>query len=324
MSIEVRRVQRLGSSSLVVTIPKEWASRLGIQAGSKVYLVDEGDSIKIMPRLPGMEEASASLDLTRLDPGMLARVASCIYLAGLSDVTVRVSGDAGEAAYLMRKGSESLSMVDVSIDGGDSLRVRILLDADKVDVASLIRSLGFNAVRFLKLLERVTSKGSIDQQDLEEAGFLGREFMRLQHTIIRYLTMEKLSKLTMADLIHASLGASYLGFANDTLRSTITLLRRIGVPSLGEEHFKLMKDIGSLIQLSARLIVSPSHRRLKEAFDSLQEVRERLESMMASSGDAQVAVLLSRLHTVLRIVNITLYIAACKSILSSVSHGGSG
>jgi len=40
MSMEVRRVQRLGSSSLVITLPKEWTRRLGIKPGDQILLYD--------------------------------------------------------------------------------------------------------------------------------------------------------------------------------------------------------------------------------------------------------------------------------------------
>jgi len=46
---EVRRVQRLGGSSLVITIPKQWARRMSIKPGDEVAVIDEGDALRITP-----------------------------------------------------------------------------------------------------------------------------------------------------------------------------------------------------------------------------------------------------------------------------------
>ncbi|BAA79002.2 hypothetical protein APE_0093.1 [Aeropyrum pernix K1] len=44
-----RKVQRLGASSLIVTIPKEWAKRNNVDVGDVVSLVDIGDRLIILP-----------------------------------------------------------------------------------------------------------------------------------------------------------------------------------------------------------------------------------------------------------------------------------
>jgi phosphate uptake regulator len=49
VNITNRKIQKLGSSSLVVTIPKSWAVRLGLSVGDKVAVIDAGDHLKIVP-----------------------------------------------------------------------------------------------------------------------------------------------------------------------------------------------------------------------------------------------------------------------------------
>ncbi len=319
MSIEVRRVQRLGSSSLVVTIPKEWASRLGIQAGSKVYLIDEGDSIRISSTLVSMKNSThIKIDLSRFDAKTASNAVNCIYLAGLSEATVKVSGDLEEVLYLMRMKSDSLTGVDVSANPEGVVKIKILLDIERVDVSNLILSLGFNATRFLKLLTRVTSKGSVEPSDLQEASFLWREYTRIQHTIIRYIVAKKLRESTMIDIQHTSLAASYLGFVNDTLWNTIRLLDKMKITGLPEDFEKLAGEIGSLITLVTRLVISPSSKRLREAFETVSMLQKRVESMLVSSKEPGLIFLLTRLHDILRILNIVMYIAACKNILSNI------
>jgi len=44
-----RKVQRLGASSLIVTLPKEWARRNGVDVGDTVSLIDAGDRLILLP-----------------------------------------------------------------------------------------------------------------------------------------------------------------------------------------------------------------------------------------------------------------------------------
>ena len=47
-NVIVRKVQRLGASSLTITIPKEWAKRHGIGVGDSVLVLDDGDKLIIL------------------------------------------------------------------------------------------------------------------------------------------------------------------------------------------------------------------------------------------------------------------------------------
>ncbi|MEB2836302.1 MAG: AbrB/MazE/SpoVT family DNA-binding domain-containing protein [Desulfurococcales archaeon] len=87
---EIRRVQRLGGSSLVVTIPKHWARRMSIGPGDEVAVIDEGDSLKIAPLTPASRKRR--ILRVKLNPAVLrlgpSRVASCAYIAGYAGVSL--------------------------------------------------------------------------------------------------------------------------------------------------------------------------------------------------------------------------------------------
>lgn len=87
MSVMVakRRIQRLGGSSLIVTLPKSWAKRYGLDVGDTVMVIDEGDHIKIFP--PDARTAQLS-DHVRLKPinGTMeigiSSIIGCMYSKG--------------------------------------------------------------------------------------------------------------------------------------------------------------------------------------------------------------------------------------------------
>ncbi len=46
--MESRKVQAVGTSTLAISLPKKWASEQQIEKGAQVFLVEEGDVLKVM------------------------------------------------------------------------------------------------------------------------------------------------------------------------------------------------------------------------------------------------------------------------------------
>ena len=63
MSVQIskRRIQKLGGSSLIVTLPKTWVRKLGLSAGDEVLVVDEGSHLKILPSTSDTERRVKTL-----------------------------------------------------------------------------------------------------------------------------------------------------------------------------------------------------------------------------------------------------------------------
>jgi len=85
-----RKIQKLGSSSLVITIPKSWATRLGLKAGDKVVVVDEGDHLKIMPYDPltTPNKTTIRLPFKRIleNEEVTKSLIKCLYLCGIERI----------------------------------------------------------------------------------------------------------------------------------------------------------------------------------------------------------------------------------------------
>jgi len=85
IGITKRRIQRLGGSSLIVTIPKSWARKIGLTVGDEVVVVDEGDHLKILPpnsklvKTLGSAQVRLAGFVRNLDPSYIAY---CAYTRG--------------------------------------------------------------------------------------------------------------------------------------------------------------------------------------------------------------------------------------------------
>jgi len=81
-----RRVQKLGGSSLVITLPKSWVKKTGISVGDSVIVVDEGDYLKVYPSKLVSGRPMKSL-YVRNNAGVMSRIdfaklAECAYVNG--------------------------------------------------------------------------------------------------------------------------------------------------------------------------------------------------------------------------------------------------
>jgi looped-hinge helix DNA binding domain, AbrB family len=59
----VRKVQRLGGSSLIITLPKQWAKKLGIKVGDEIQVVEDRGRLLIVPRDPYAEERASTITI---------------------------------------------------------------------------------------------------------------------------------------------------------------------------------------------------------------------------------------------------------------------
>ncbi len=89
-NLSSRKIQKLGSSSLVVTIPKNWALRLGLTSGDRVAVIDEGDHLKIMPYdlLNSDNKRAIRLPLKKIleNDDVLNSIIRCLYLCGIERI----------------------------------------------------------------------------------------------------------------------------------------------------------------------------------------------------------------------------------------------
>jgi len=91
--MEGRKVQRVGHSSLAVSLPSEWAKKAGIQPGDLVFIIPQNDgSIKLLPsalaeKQPKIEEVIVNSNLCD-EVGMLERIIVGNYILGRDVIRV--------------------------------------------------------------------------------------------------------------------------------------------------------------------------------------------------------------------------------------------
>lgn len=87
--MEVRKVQRLGSSSLIITLPKSWINKVGIRAGDSVYIIEKEKELRVIP-FESEEGFGVEMRISAKDPiEVLETKLKCALYSGLSTLFIK-------------------------------------------------------------------------------------------------------------------------------------------------------------------------------------------------------------------------------------------
>ncbi|MEM0175331.1 MAG: AbrB/MazE/SpoVT family DNA-binding domain-containing protein, partial [Metallosphaera sp.] len=108
--MEVRRVQKFGKSTLMVSLPADWVKEVSLNPGESIYLeVDEDGSLKVYP--PNLRTESVPREMKvkisiTTSPELMTRIIYSLYILGFDKITIEtLNGPFSED--LLRKIKES-------------------------------------------------------------------------------------------------------------------------------------------------------------------------------------------------------------------------
>lgn len=148
-SVTTRKLQRVGSGTYTVSVPKEWADAHRLEAGNTVHLYTHTDG-SIVVR--SAERDGGSLESVRLEVDgtsseVLRRTLRAAYAAGFAEVTlVPEESFTSEARRAVRSTATTLVGAAVSVEREDEVVVRSLLDTADVSVRQSVVQLQFVAL----------------------------------------------------------------------------------------------------------------------------------------------------------------------------------
>ncbi len=138
----VRRVQLTGGSTYIVSIPKEWASIVGIEKGSQVVLQLEPDgSIRLKPstRRPQVlleAEVRAGEGVSR---GAVVREVLSKYLLGYKSIRVKIEREDVELRKMLREIMVSrLIGAEVMHEDSRELAIQVLVNVEDIPVPDVV------------------------------------------------------------------------------------------------------------------------------------------------------------------------------------------
>lgn len=297
VGITKRRIQRLGGSSLIVTIPKNWAKKIGLSVGDEVVVVDEGDHLRILPpnsrlvRTLGSANVRLVSYVKKLDPETLV---DCAYKRGYDKLIIELPKSNGvNQSEIVERLSDNRYALEVTNTLG---HIEVVLVDNRVMPKSLK---GVGAIAS-KLLEEVL----YDLVTWDEVESKLAMINDIVNSLIRNAYKHRVLTCSGENMDPMVLGGIRASLA--IFRELLKVLKEEDPDEAGEA-VKILAEVMSEV---AGGIANRSGKRLVEVLDAIEKAKESIAKSPASPEFKSYATsLLTSLRTVVEN-------AICPNILS--------
>lgn len=302
MFMDTRKVQRTGKSTFIVSLPKNWATKNGIQAGSIVYITQSENGALTLSADRSERDLKARLDIGDTSGEHLVREIIGCYVEGYRIIEV-TSGHMSSAQ------KKDLHQIVNKLIGPEILEETI----NKVVIQDLLSSEELQAERALRRIKTVV-KSMI--QDSLSALLKGNKELaldviqrdndvdRLNLLISRQFTEILRSGSVKQETLNSITAFNYMQAASNLERIADHAHRIAEIVSQGEctlpddlkEEISWMETVlVSLIDDALSHLLQTNSEKANELMDKTKEVQRRAQGIANSSETNDKAELLVRL-----------------------------
>jgi len=142
--METRKVQRLGPSTLAMTLPAEWASEHDVEKGDEVSLRMGGKgTLTVMPESANTEEVEAVVHADNLDADAVERAIVAQYVLGRRIIRVQQSEGALDSDHInaVYQAETQLMGLGVIEETPESIAIRCSVDPEDFTLDNLLERL---------------------------------------------------------------------------------------------------------------------------------------------------------------------------------------
>ncbi|MDJ1430634.1 phosphate uptake regulator PhoU [Halostagnicola sp. A-GB9-2] len=142
--METRKVQRLGPSTLAMTLPAEWASEHDVEKGDEVSLRTSGKgTLTVMPESANSEETEAIIHADNLDSKAVERAIVAQYVLGRRVIRIECEDGALESDHInaVYRAETQLMGLGVIEETPENISIRCSVDPEDFTLDSLLERL---------------------------------------------------------------------------------------------------------------------------------------------------------------------------------------
>jgi phosphate uptake regulator len=142
--METRKVQRLGPSTLAMTLPAEWTKEHGVEKGDEVTIrTGEKGTLTVLSESANSEDSEATIHADDLDADGLERAIVAQYVLGRRVITVTVREGAldGEHINAVYRAETQLMGLGVIEETPEAIAIRCSVDPEDFTLDNLLERL---------------------------------------------------------------------------------------------------------------------------------------------------------------------------------------
>src|SRR3990167_1699823 len=187
-SMETRKVQLTGGSSLAVTLPKEWADRFGLKGKDSVhFFTQQSGLLVIQPDAQREQLLRAALNVEGLTGDAVTRELIALYIAGSDEVLVKSTGISRAQRNRIREINQLLIGFEIISESSEDILIRNVLDPAKLPTVQNIEKMFIIAeAMFRDAMSAVMRRDESLAQDVIDRDF---EMDKLHLILLRQFTI---------------------------------------------------------------------------------------------------------------------------------------
>ncbi len=317
-----RKIQRLGASSLIVTLPKEWARRHGIKVGDILTLYDEGDKLVIAPSDNNYNiKLLFNLNHTHIERHA-PRLVLCSYVFGFDEVKF-ISNKTIKNEYISKLKKLEFLLPNTEIYG------------NKTEITVKLGPRDGNLIDKLVEYGRLISRLFADYAEVLSGGRIltkGELDARYEHLMrINYLLLRTANSVKSYNKIHER-KCRYMVSASNLIGIVADSAYKLGLDlltmldKLRDDEKERLAFLLQLLEVAVSTTVfsvkPPSVRKSEESYEKVSYIlgMEGDLAEVVSNGTPAFAYFLAKIMEIARIIEIAEHIMLCNALIEKYNN----
>lgn len=291
--METRKVQRTGKSTFVVSIPKAWATKNGIQNGSIIYINQGDNGVLVLSSERSERYLKIKLDIGNKSGDPLIRDIIACYLAGHRTIEITSSHMTSTQKKDLHKIVDKLLGPEILEETVNKVVIDDLLSSEELPVEKALRRIKTLTTSMINDSMTALLTGDKDlaadvvqrDNDVDRLNLLiSRQFTE----ILRYGSISKASHNSIAALYYMQAASNLERIADHALKiSQIAGDRSSSLPKeIKDELITLKSTFSNLIEESISALLQSDSTRANKIIDKIKEA-QTCSHIMANSSKAK-------------------------------------
>ncbi len=138
--MEIRKIQRTGGSTYIVSLPKQWADHVGLTSGMNVGITTRPDgNLLISPDISSPSPTKKQLDVTDRTGDVLVREIIASYIAGFNVIELVSKRITAEQKQTIRQTTHKLIGPEIVEETADRMIIQDLLNPVELSLRQSVR-----------------------------------------------------------------------------------------------------------------------------------------------------------------------------------------
>jgi len=322
--LEVRRVQKFGKSTLMVSLPADWVKEVGLVAGDSVYIeVDEDGSLRIYPSTVKIETTSREVKVNitnTINPELLTRIIYAYYILGIDKITIENKSGSFSEEILKRIKESARNLIGFEIVNQtiDLIQIQSFLDPTKYTMNNLLLRLSNTLKQMFHYLSLGLKEAS--RMFLQEVIELEKEIDRLYYLALRQLILTQINRnlsymigVKRVQIVGNRILIKAIEEAADEISEAANDLLTLH-PSELELLKSVWRKVDMLIEQTTvaidhaiKVITKEDFKLANEVLEELRTMRRVLLTQATMVDDIAAEIKNPKLLSVVRVINLRLY-----------------